>query len=105
MGRPDGISDPRFTSFLRSRVSRGGFQQRGRRLCAQVPWGVRTRGAMNVETEPPPAAPPAIEEGRPPRGVLHKPERFRWLAAELLIVILGVMTALAVDEWREGRSD
>ena len=34
-----------------------------------------------------------------------KAERLRWLAAELLIVVLGVMTALAVDEWREGRSD
>lgn len=27
--------------------------------------------------------------------------QFRWLAAELLIVILGVLIALAIDEWRE----
>src|SRR5262245_12462687 len=29
----------------------------------------------------------------------------RWLAAELLIVVLGVMIALAVDQWRESQSD
>ena len=37
--------------------------------------------------------------------VVLKAERIRWLAAELLIVVLGVMAALAVDEWREGRSE
>jgi hypothetical protein len=57
-----------------------------------------------VEPDPPRAAPP-----RRPRAVARVAEwgwsRIRWLAAELTIVVAGILIALAIQSWVDGRDD
>ncbi len=57
-----------------------------------------------VEPDPPQAAPPG-----PPRAGARMAEwgwsRIRWLAAELTIVIAGILIALAIQSWADGRDD
>ena len=61
---------------------------------------------MTVAVEP---DPPRAEPPRPPHAVERVAEwswpRIRWLAAELTIVVAGILIALAIQSWADGRDD
>jgi len=57
-----------------------------------------------VEPDPPQAAP-----SRPPRAGARLAEwswsRIRWLAEEVTIIVVGILVALAIQSWVDGRDD
>jgi hypothetical protein len=57
-----------------------------------------------VEPDPPPAVPPDRTRAAT-RVAEWSWSRIRWLAAELTIVVAGILVALAIQSWVDGRDD